>query len=94
MGLRRELNEDVELRRGGLIIVSSGLSPAVPLIEDQIAPPIPPLRDPAIRGYLAELMRDEITPLLEAPHGMDLAGYRRTLIDRFSNSEHEGEARP
>jgi mannitol 2-dehydrogenase len=43
------------------------------------------LNNPAIRGYLEALMREEIAPLLPQVPGIDLASYQRDLIDRFSN---------
>jgi mannitol 2-dehydrogenase len=44
------------------------------------------LRNPAIRGYLQALMRDEIAPLLPRVPGIDLPAYQESLIQRFSNS--------
>lgn len=41
--------------------------------------------DPLIRAYLARLMDDEVTPLLPETPGIDLAAYKRTLIERFAN---------
>ncbi len=36
-------------------------------------------------SYVARLMDDEVTPLLPAPEGIDLADYKRTLMQRFAN---------
>jgi len=41
--------------------------------------------DPLIRAYLARLMNTEVTPLLPETPGIDLAAYKRTLLERFAN---------
>jgi mannitol 2-dehydrogenase len=43
------------------------------------------LRDPILGGYVRQLIRDEIAPLLPAVPGLDLDDYRATVIDRFGN---------
>jgi fructuronate reductase/mannitol 2-dehydrogenase len=43
------------------------------------------MADPAIRGYLSELMRAEIAPLLPAVAGQDLDEYRETVLERLAN---------
>jgi len=43
------------------------------------------LADPAIRQLLIEMMDTEVTPLLTPPEGIDLAAYKRTLVERFAN---------
>lgn len=43
------------------------------------------LADAAIRQLLITMMDVEVTPLLTPPEGIDLAGYKRTLIERFAN---------
>ena len=40
---------------------------------------------PALRRYLAELMRDEIVPTLPALPGLDLAQYQARLLQRYAN---------
>ncbi len=45
------------------------------------------MRDRVIYGYVEQLMRDEIQPLLPAVAGMNTPGYRNTLLDRLSNSK-------
>ena len=45
------------------------------------------MRDRVIYGYVEQLMRDEIQPLLPAVAGMNTPGYRKTLLDRLSNSK-------
>lgn len=42
------------------------------------------MADPLFREYLARLM-DEVTPLLPPVPGIDLADYKRTLLERFAN---------
>ena len=41
--------------------------------------------DADIRAFIERLMDDEVTPLLPPVPGIDLAAYKRTLIERFSN---------
>jgi mannitol 2-dehydrogenase len=41
--------------------------------------------DSGIRGLVQTLMDDEVTPLLSSPPGLDLADYKRTLLERFGN---------
>lgn len=41
--------------------------------------------DLLMREYLAALMADEVAPLLPPAAGIDLAGYQRTLLQRFAN---------
>jgi mannitol-1-phosphate/altronate dehydrogenase len=43
------------------------------------------MTDPLVRRYLACLMAHEISPLLPQVPGIDLAEYRTTLLERFSN---------
>jgi mannitol 2-dehydrogenase len=43
------------------------------------------MNDPVIFGYIEQLMRDEIQPLLPAVPGMNTPGYRDTLLSRLSN---------
>lgn len=43
------------------------------------------LAQPALRAYLAALMRDEIEPTLPALPGLELAQYRESLLQRFAN---------
>jgi len=43
------------------------------------------MRDPVIFGYVEQLMRDEIQPLLPAVPGMNTPDYRNTLLARLSN---------
>lgn len=42
-------------------------------------------RDLSLAEFLLNYMIDEVTPVLAPVHGIDLAAYRRTLIERFSN---------
>lgn len=42
-------------------------------------------RDPAFRRFLTRYMDAEATPTLRAVPGVDLADYKRTLLDRFAN---------
>ncbi|MFL5846877.1 MAG: mannitol dehydrogenase family protein [Solirubrobacteraceae bacterium] len=41
--------------------------------------------DPLVRDYLTQLMEDEVTPLLPAVPGIDLAAYRASLLERLAN---------
>ena len=43
------------------------------------------MRDDHVRDFLAAYMADEASPTLGELPGIDLAGYRRTLLERFSN---------
>ncbi|MGY2074913.1 MULTISPECIES: mannitol dehydrogenase family protein [unclassified Blastococcus] len=43
------------------------------------------MADPVFAGYVTRLMDDEVTPLLPPPDGIDLAEYKRTLLQRFAN---------
>lgn len=43
------------------------------------------MSDPDIRGLVQSMMDEEVTPLLTQPAGIDLAQYKRTLIERFAN---------
>jgi mannitol 2-dehydrogenase len=43
------------------------------------------MADPLFHAYIAALMDDEITPLLAPVPGIDIAGYKRTLLLRFAN---------
>ncbi|MGH3634966.1 mannitol dehydrogenase family protein [Mycobacterium sp.] len=43
------------------------------------------MSDPVIFGYVEQLMRDEIQPLLPAVPGMNTRDYRNMLLTRFSN---------
>ncbi len=43
------------------------------------------MADPVFAEYVARLMDDEVTPLLPQPDGVDLAEYKRTLLQRFAN---------
>ena len=40
---------------------------------------------PGIRSLVRRLMDDEVTPLLDAPAGIDLDDYKRTLLERLAN---------
>jgi len=44
-------------------------------------------REPAFQAFLLGYMEHEATPTLPPVPGVDLADYRRTLIERFSNPE-------
>jgi mannitol 2-dehydrogenase len=44
-------------------------------------------QDPLFRMFLVEYMDEEATPTLSPVPGVDLGGYKRTLIERFSNPE-------
>ncbi len=41
--------------------------------------------DPVFAGFLLDYMEHEATPTLPAVPGVDLAAYRRTLLERFAN---------
>jgi mannitol-1-phosphate/altronate dehydrogenase len=41
--------------------------------------------DPLFREYIERLMNVEVTPLLPPVPGVDLAEYKRTLVERFAN---------
>jgi fructuronate reductase len=41
--------------------------------------------DPLFRAFIEEMMDEEIMPTLDIPAGVDAAGYRRTLVQRFAN---------
>jgi len=43
------------------------------------------MADPAFAELVRGLMDDEVTPTLAVPPGADLAGYKRSLIERFRN---------
>lgn len=43
------------------------------------------MAEPAFVRYVERLMDDEVTPLLPQPEGIDLAGYKRALLQRFAN---------
>ena len=43
------------------------------------------MAEPALRGYIDALMREEIAPTLPTMQGLDLDGYRARLLQRFSN---------
>jgi fructuronate reductase/mannitol 2-dehydrogenase len=43
------------------------------------------MSDPVFAGYVARLMDVEVTPLLPPPDGIDLADYKRSLLQRFAN---------
>src|SRR5438045_2224172 len=43
------------------------------------------MEDSDIRALVERMMSDEVTPLLPPVPGIDLAQYRRTLIERFGN---------
>lgn len=43
------------------------------------------MAEPALRGFIDALMREEIAPTLPAMEGIDLDGYRARLLARFSN---------
>lgn len=45
------------------------------------------LGDPALRAYMSALMERETGPTLLPVPGIDLAGYKAQLLDRFSNSK-------
>jgi mannitol-1-phosphate/altronate dehydrogenase len=41
--------------------------------------------DPVFAAYVTALMDDEVTPLIPCPEGIDLAGYKAVLMQRFAN---------
>jgi mannitol 2-dehydrogenase len=43
------------------------------------------MRDQDIRELVEKMMDDEVTPILSAVPGVDLAEYKKTLIERFGN---------
>jgi mannitol-1-phosphate/altronate dehydrogenase len=43
------------------------------------------MTDDVFRDYVSNLMEDEVTPLVPAPDGIDLADYKRSLLLRFAN---------
>ncbi|MFZ4878756.1 mannitol dehydrogenase family protein [Janthinobacterium sp. Mn2066] len=43
------------------------------------------MNDAGIRALVRRMMDDEVTPLLDTVEGVDLAAYKDTLIERFSN---------
>jgi fructuronate reductase len=43
------------------------------------------MAEPALRGFIDALMREEIAPTLPAMAGLDLDAYRARLLQRFSN---------
>jgi fructuronate reductase len=43
------------------------------------------MADPAFARLVRGLMDDEVTPTLTVPPGADLAGYKRSLVERFAN---------
>jgi mannitol-1-phosphate/altronate dehydrogenase len=43
------------------------------------------MADPGLRRLIARMMDEEVTPLLPAVPGIDLAEYKRTLVERFLN---------
>ncbi|HEY4624607.1 MAG TPA: mannitol dehydrogenase family protein [Blastococcus sp.] len=43
------------------------------------------MADPVFARYIELMMDVEVTPLLPPPDGIDLAGYKRTLLERFAN---------
>jgi mannitol-1-phosphate/altronate dehydrogenase len=43
------------------------------------------MADPEFRTFIARFMDDEVTPLLPPVPGIDLADYKRTLLERFAN---------
>jgi mannitol 2-dehydrogenase len=43
------------------------------------------MADPVLGRYVTRLMADEIAPLLPPPAGVDLAGYQRSLLQRFAD---------
>lgn len=43
------------------------------------------MADPRLLAYLRAFLDRDVIPLLEAPPGMDLAGYRDTVLARFAN---------
>ena len=55
-----------------------GFLAGFPLIHEIMA-------DDVFRGYVKRLMDEEVTPLLSPVPGVDLAGYKATLLTRFAN---------
>ncbi len=45
------------------------------------------MTDDLFRRFVIGFMDEEVTPVLKGVPGIDLAGYKRTLVDRFSNPE-------
>lgn len=45
------------------------------------------MRDPRIRRFVKDFMDIDITPYVPAPGNVDLDEYKRTLIERFGNSQ-------
>jgi mannitol 2-dehydrogenase len=43
------------------------------------------IRDPEIAGFLSAFMDQEVSPLLGSLEGIDLDGYKQSLIERFGN---------
>lgn len=43
------------------------------------------MRDPALAGFIREMMTEDITPTIEAPRGLDLPGYIEDILARFRN---------
>ena len=43
------------------------------------------IRDPEITGFLSAFMDQEVSPLLGSLEGIDLDGYKQSLIQRFAN---------
>lgn len=43
------------------------------------------MADPLISNYLNRMMEEEVIPLLPPVKGIDLANYKRTLLERFAN---------
>ncbi len=43
------------------------------------------MAEPVFAHYAERLMDDEVTPLLPPPEGIDLADYKRSLLQRFAN---------
>jgi fructuronate reductase len=43
------------------------------------------MTDPAFARLVRGLMDEEVTPTLKVPPGADLAGYKRSLLERFAN---------
>jgi mannitol-1-phosphate/altronate dehydrogenase len=43
------------------------------------------MTEQVFRDYVVRMMDDEVTPLIPAPEGIDLADYKQTLLHRFAN---------
>lgn len=43
------------------------------------------MREPAFRIFMQRLMDEEVSTTLHVPAGVDLAAYKRTLLERFAN---------